>query len=689
MQIIKNIKLTGNNPEQKRLEIKNYFLNSWEAYEKLFDIIKDEKAYYQKANNLRHPIIFYFGHTATFFINKLILAKIIDKRVDPKLESIFAVGVDEMSWDDLDENNYNWPSIQETKEYRNIVKDKIVKLIESLPLKLPISWESPFWVILMGIEHEKIHLETSSVLIREMPIDFVTKSLVWDIYQKDTIAPKNELISVKKGIVKQNKLKKSDYYGWDNEYGYHEASIPYFKASKFLVSNQEFLEFVEDEGYQKDQYWEEEGKEWKEYTKVTHPKFWIKEEGRYKLRHIDQITPLLLSHPVEVNYHEAKAYCNWLSQKLDKNIQLPTEDEWYRLIQTNEAKEANINLKFLSSTPIDKFPHGEFYDLIGNIWQWTRTPIYPYENFEIHPIYDDFTTPTFDGKHNIIKGGSFISTGNETLLSARYAFRRHFYQHAGFRYVESSIEEDNKENIYESDSLVAQYIEFGWGDNYFGVENYPATCASLALSFMKDKPKKRALDIGCAIGRSSFELAREFQEVTGLDFTTRFISLADQLKKDKKINFTTTIEGDLVEYKSIYLKDFDLEKEAQKVEFWQGDACNLKSIYKNYDLVFAGNLIDRLYNPKRFLNDIAHRLNKGGLFIITSPYTWLEEFTPKKEWIGGYKKESENFTTLDGLKMILERDFKFIKSIDIPFVIRETKRKYQHTIAQMSIWERR
>ena len=78
---------------------------------------------------------------------------------------------------------------------------------------------------------------------------------------------------------------------------------------------------------------------------------------------------------------------------------------------------------------------GKLYDVIGNVWQWTETPIYPFDGFEVHPYYDDFTAPTFDTRHNLIKGGSWISCGNETLGSARYAFRRHFFQHAGFRYV--------------------------------------------------------------------------------------------------------------------------------------------------------------------------------------------------------------------------------------------------------------
>lgn len=86
------------------------------------------------------------------------------------------------------------------------------------------------------------------------------------------------------------------------------------------------------------------------------------------------------------------------------------------------------------------FKNQGFYDIVGNVWQHTVTPIYPFEGFEIHPVYEDFTTPTFDNRHNIIKGGSFISTGNSVLYHARYAFRRHFYQHAGFRYVESMNE---------------------------------------------------------------------------------------------------------------------------------------------------------------------------------------------------------------------------------------------------------
>ncbi|MGY8784664.1 MAG: SUMF1/EgtB/PvdO family nonheme iron enzyme, partial [Pseudomonadales bacterium] len=110
--------------------------------------------------------------------------------------------------------------------------------------------------------------------------------------------------------------------------------------------------------------------------------------------------------------------------------------------------------------------HGRLYDVTGNVWQWTESPIDGYPGFNVHPWYDDFSTPTFDGKHNLIKGGSWISTGNETLASSRYAFRRHFFQHAGFRMVISEQEpkKQAQDNVYETDELIAQYCEFHYGN---------------------------------------------------------------------------------------------------------------------------------------------------------------------------------------------------------------------------------
>ncbi len=93
--------LSGDDVECKRQEILRYFHSTSDCYELLFETLTSDEAYFRKPITLRHPLIFYLGHTATFFVNKLMLAGLLEQRINPGFESIFAVGVDEMSWDDL------------------------------------------------------------------------------------------------------------------------------------------------------------------------------------------------------------------------------------------------------------------------------------------------------------------------------------------------------------------------------------------------------------------------------------------------------------------------------------------------------------------------------------------------------------------------------------------------------------
>ncbi len=686
--------LIGDNVFKKKEEIKKYFLETISIEEELFSLLKPN-AYHQKAIELRHPLIFYYGHTFTFYINKLVTGKFISERLDPELESMMAIGVDEMSWDDLREENYQWPKIEEVKNYRQKVTKLILDFIDETPLELPISWESPFWAILMGIEHHNIHVETSSVLIRQLPIDLIIKNENWAIFpsENDENFPPNTFVKIPEGKVSLGrKTNSTTLYGWDNEFGKHEANLSSFECSKFLVSNGEYLEFVKDGGYRKDEFWDEEGLAWKEYTQSSHPHFWRDKNGGFSLRVLDREISLPLSWPVEVNHLEVKAFCQWKSQKEKKVLRALTEDEWQRLFDyyNVSAYSGNINLScFTSPCPVDQFSFGDLYDICGNVWQWTETPIYPFQGFQVHPIYDDFSVPTFDHKHHIMKGGSWISKGNEALPESRYAFRRHFFQHAGFRYVSSQNSTEISENPYETDQLLVQYCEFHYGDEYFGVPNFPKSCIKATEKVISSLAKReKALDLGCSLGRSSIELSKYFDEVVGLDYSARFIEKAQRILNEGKLYYHLPTEGDL----SLPIeRTVDFSEVRGKIEFYQADACNLSLKFNNFDFIFAGNLIDRLYSPEDFLKNIHNHLNAKGVLILTSPYTWLEEYTPKTKWIGGYRDSSgEKFTTYEGLHKILNINFEeILPPKDIPFVIRETQRKYQHTVAQMTLWRKK
>lgn len=694
------VSLRGTDAEKLRAQIRQYFHDTFTLYESLFECLNGDEAFYARANRLRHPLIFYYGHTAVFFINKLNVAGLVKERVCPKIESMVAIGVDEMSWDDLDEKNYNWPTPAEIKNYRDCTRAIVDEFIATCDVTLPVTWESPLWIAMMGIEHERIHLETSAVLIRELPLGLVKPHPLWGrICTARGDAPKNELLDVAGGKVLLGKERGADYYGWDNEYGRFDTEVDSFKASKYLVSNGEYLEFVKAGGYKARKYWTEEGWNWRAFARAQHPVFWVKDGDGFKLREMLEEIPMPWSWPVNVNQLEAKAFCNWKAEKTGKKIRLPTEAEWHRLRKlvpedqpTWNKAPGNINLEhFMSACPVNMFKFaGGFYDIIGNAWQWTETPIDGFEGFEVHPVYDDFSTPTFDGKHNLFKGGCWISSGNYAIRDARYAFRRHFFQNSGIRYVEGAEVKDAEPNVYETDSMVSMYIEFHYGEEHFGVRNFPKACAELCLEFMQGRKMERALDIGCATGRASFELARKFAHVDGLDFSARLIQMPAALQKNGRQRYVIQDEGDLVSFREVTAEQLGLGDALQRVSFVQGDACNLAAKFTDYDLIFAGNLLDRLYDPQKFLSTAAERLRSGGTLVLTSPYTWLADFTAREKWLGGFKAETgENFTTLDGLKAALEPQFELLEVRDIPFVIRETKRKFQHTIAQATVWRKK
>jgi len=697
--------LRGADPAAFRQTLADYFHSTFSTYESLFEALVDEDSYRIKPISLRHPLIFYYGHTATFFTNKLLLAGLIGERINPRFESMFAVGVDEMSWDDLNEAHYDWPTAAEVRAYRDRVRAMVDRIIREAPLQMPVDWDNPWWAIIMGIEHERIHLETSSVLIRQHALQRVKPVAAWapdrsglDAAPTAAAAPINSLVPVAAGTVRLGKSFDDPLYGWDNEYGHREVVVPAFEAGRMLVSNAEYLAFVEAGGYSDPQWWDEEGEGWRRYSQAGAPTFWVRGDAGWRLRLMTEEVPMPWGWPVEVNCLEAKAFCRWKSAQTGRTHRLPTEDEWYRLYDVAGIGEvphdapaaANLHLDHgASSCPVDRHAQGDFFDVVGNVWQWTETPIYPFEGFRVHDIYDDFSTPTFDGRHNLMKGGSWVSCGNESIRASRYAFRRHFFQHAGLRYVVTDTPAVAPNVYYESDRQLSEYAEFHFGDECFGVPNFPRALAQIAIAAMGERPAGTALDLGCATGRASFELARHFGHVTGVDFSARFINAGVQLRDTGELRYMRAEEGELVSYQTRTLAALGLADVAGKVEFFQGDACNLKTVLTGYDLILAANLIDRLYDPMAFLGRIHERLNVGGVLMLSSPYTWLEEHTARENWLGGFKKDGENWTTLDALKLVLAPHFRLLgEPRDVPFVIRETRRKHQHTLAEVTLWER-
>jgi len=256
------------------------------------------------------------------------------------------------------------------------------------------------------------------------------------------------------------------------------------------------------------------------------------------------------------------------------------------------------------------------------------------------------------------------------------------------------LDREQDTNPYESDLLVDQYLLFHYGtaedqlpylagprDALF----YPIRCVSdflPSIGFVE-----RALDLGCAVGRSTFELSRWAPEVVGIDLSRRFIAAANRVRETGRIEIRRLEEGELV---TPITRELPPDLSRDRCRFEIGDATELPTNIGQFDVVLAANLIDRVKTPGNLLDSFSAIVRPGGHLILSSPYTWLEEFTPKSAWLGGrYGPGGNAERTFDGIKEALLGPFEHRSTKDLPFVIREHARKYQWSVAQATVWKRR
>jgi putative 4-mercaptohistidine N1-methyltranferase len=243
--------------------------------------------------------------------------------------------------------------------------------------------------------------------------------------------------------------------------------------------------------------------------------------------------------------------------------------------------------------------------------------------------------------------------------------------------------------FYESDAAVEQYLLFHYGapeqicpllPEARMACGFPARCVSESLRPIVLQKRTRALDLGCAVGRSSFELSRHFEEVVGIDFSARFIAAAERMRKERAVTVRAAREGSATDELRLELPS-DLRTD--HVCFERGDACRLRADLGTFDLVLMANLIDRLPDPARCLAGLPELIPYGGWLVITSPYTWLEEYTPREKWLDGGGRGA-----LNALKEQLAPAFALRQVFDLPLLIREHRRKYQWSVAEASVWQR-
>jgi gamma-glutamyl hercynylcysteine S-oxide synthase len=238
-------------------------------------------------------------------------------------------------------------------------------------------------------------------------------------------------------------------FGWDNEFAAVTVEVPSFRINKYMVTNRDYLHFVEDGGYKRRELWSSADWEWKECSAIQHPAFWKKNEGFWLYQGMFEELPLPETWPVYVSHAEASAYARWSGQCL------PTEAQWHRAAYgTSQGEErpypwtsvgaiptlGNFDFTRWDPVPVNAHPAGQsafgVEGLLGNGWEWTSTLFAPLPGFEPFAFYPGYSANFFDDKHYAMKGGSARTAACLLRRSFRNWFQPHYqYVYAGFRCV--------------------------------------------------------------------------------------------------------------------------------------------------------------------------------------------------------------------------------------------------------------
>lgn len=242
-------------------------------------------------------------------------------------------------------------------------------------------------------------------------------------------------------------------------------------------------------------------------------------------------------------------------------------------------------------------------------------------------------------------------------------------------------------NIYETERLLNEYLLFHYGADdevlpwEFGPKdalNFARRSVNELMDATKVARQARALDLGCAVGRSSYELALKCDDVIGMDYSQRFIKAAETIRRDGSLKY---LRHDEARASTSLMARRPHEVQPRRIKFEVGDAEDLRKDLGAFDVVHAANLLCRLSQPRKLLRRLPALVKSGGQLLMTTPCTWLEEFTPSSNWPKG--------STLDWLQDKMSDSFELTHRTDLPFLIREHARKFQWSVALGMRWVRR
>jgi len=196
-------------------------------------------------------------------------------------------------------------------------------------------------------------------------------------------------------------------------------------------------------------------------------------------------------------------------------------------------------------------------------------------------------------------------------------------------------------------------------------------------------PRGEALDVGAACGRITFDLAADHAAAWGVDLSHSLVAAAREVQATGRARYRTAVEGDLSRAWDVAVKT------APNARFAVADALDLPFRDGRFATVVALNLVDRVPDPVRALDELARVTAPRGTLLVGSPYTWLDSFTPKRRWLGGFARDDVPIRGADAVRAHLAPAFDFVREAQLPFFIAHHARSGQLGLAHIQTFVRK
>ena len=386
------------------------------------------------------PIVWDLGHIANF--EELWLCQSL-ARLEP-LEAEFAKMFDAVLNPRPSRKDLPLPVSRTLWDYLSRVRTEALGVLAELSGNEATKLLAGGFVYEMVAEHEEQHQETILQLLQ------VLESPPYLPAQRRLLPPgrtmPESMVLITEGAFAMGGSGRA--FAYDNELTSHEVTLPSYWIDRVPVSCAQYLEFVEDAGYNRQDLWSEVGWGWCQETRVSAPGNWIRRDDGWWVRHMDRIEPLRGELPViHVGFYEAEAFARWAGKRL------PTEAEWEKAAlwgpsadrsrlypwgdSAIDASRANVDQLAFQPAPVGAYPEGAsgygVEQLIGDIWEWTSSDFEAYPGFSAFP-YEEYSKIFFGSEHKVLRGGSWAtrpSVARGTFRNWDYPIRRQIF--AGFR----------------------------------------------------------------------------------------------------------------------------------------------------------------------------------------------------------------------------------------------------------------